>query len=534
MPDMKQISDIDILSIPNRVFVRTNDGEDACTLSDNEWRLGDVRVTFDRGKVSLTAGNTGVRYIKLIWNGSFAGSLRFLGDAFERNYGTLEWRCSIPFRQMPWYFIASDGVTSRGFGVKTGPDAIALWMQSSEGITLLLDTRCGGLGVRLSGRTMTACELVTAGSKLNEDPFDFCCRFCSLMCTAPRMPAFPVYGSNNWYYAYGRSSAQEILRDTDILASLTEGLNDRPFMVIDDCWQKLSLFRGAAGRPYDCGNMKFPDMKGLCGSIKKKGVRPGIWCRPLFNCCEELPQDAPEDLFSDRSGLNGNREFDITSPEALELISEDISRLVSWGYELIKFDYATYDIYGIFEPGEDIYSSLAGHWLWQDRAVTNAQAIKNFYRTVRKAAGDALLIGCNVIGHLAAGIIDIQRSGDDTSGKQWQRTVRMGVNTLAYRLPQNGNFFAVDADCVGITKNIPWGNNREFLRLLSVSGTPLFCSIAPDALDDTVRSDLKRAFALGSEQKNTLKPLDWMDSTIPENYLVDGKVTHFRFCRDLN
>ena len=69
------------------------------------------------------------------------------------------------------------------------------------------------------------------------------------------------------------------------------------------------------------------------------------------------------------------------------------------------------------------------------------------YQTLRAAAGDAVLLGCNTMGHLGAGLFEIQRTGDDTSGHVWERTRRMGVNTLAYRLPQNGTFFTCDADC---------------------------------------------------------------------------------------
>ena len=37
------------------------------------------------------------------------------------------------------------------------------------------------------------------------------------------------------------------------------------------------------------------------------------------------------------------------------------------------------------------------------------------------------------------------RTGDDTSGRIWERTRRMGVNTLAFRLPQHNAFYHIDA-----------------------------------------------------------------------------------------
>ena len=52
--------------------------------------------------------------------------------------------------------------------------------------------------------------------------------------------------------------------------------------------------------------------------------------------------------------------------------------------------------------------------------------------------------------------LDLNRTGDDTSGRIWERTKRMGVNTLAFRLPQHNTFYHIDADCVGIFRKDPW------------------------------------------------------------------------------
>lgn len=92
-----------------------------------------------------------------------------------------------------------------------------------------------------------------------------------------------------------------------------------------------------------------------------------------------------------------------------------------------------------------------GGWHFADRTLTNAEIILRLYRTLRAAAGDTLLLGCNTVGHLGAGLFEIQRTGDDTSGRVWERTRRMGVNTLAFRLPQHGTFFASDPDCAAHT-----------------------------------------------------------------------------------
>src|SRR5699024_7672642 len=119
--------------------------------------------------------------------------------------------------------------------------------------------------------------------------FETAREFCRRMCTDPVLPDFPVYGSNNWYYAYGESSDREILSDTDYLLSLTSGVSNPPFMVIDDGWQENHRINEYNGGPWKRGNGKFPDMKALAEKMKEKGVRPGIWVRLLLNEDRKIP-----------------------------------------------------------------------------------------------------------------------------------------------------------------------------------------------------------------------------------------------------
>ena len=97
-------------------------------------------------------------------------------------------------------------------------------------------------------------------------------------------------------------------------------------------------------------------------------------------------------------------------------------------------------------------------WHFYDQTKTSAEIVKMLYQEVYGASrsNDAVIIGCNTIGHLGAGLMHLNRTGDDTSGRIWERTRRMGVNTLAFRLPQHNAFYHIDADCVGIFGMIPW------------------------------------------------------------------------------
>jgi alpha-galactosidase len=334
-----------------------------------------------------------------------------------------------------------------------------------------------------------------------------------------------VYGGNNWYYAYGKSSHGEILEDSRFIASLAPAGDNRPFMVIDEGW---ALPRGAdEASLWQSGNGRFPDMGLLAGQMKNAGVRPGIWLRPL-----SLPDNAPDSLCLPKQRFKepipGNY-LDPSLPEALAIVRADIAQQVQWGHELIKHDFTTFDLLGRwgFEMGGDITN---GGWRFSDPSKTTAEVIGGLYRTIGEAAGGALLIGCNTVGHIGAGIFHMQRTGDDTSGRQWERTRKMGVNTLAFAMPKHGAFYASDADCAGITDNVPWELNRQWLTLLANSGTPLFVSASP-GLGMQQKQAIREAFATASRKLAPAEPLDWMETTCPRKWNLNGNVVEFRWNR---
>jgi len=205
-------------------------------------------------------------------------------------------------------------------------------------------------------------------------------------------------------------------------------------------------------------------------------------------------------------------------PEVRQKIAADIARVRSWGYQLIKHDYSTFDIFGRwgFQMGtaltRDAWTFASGS------ARTTAEVINDLYRTIRTAAGDSLVIGCNTVSHLSAGVFEICRIGDDTSGTEWARTRKMGVNTLAFRGAQHGAFYVADPDCVGVTNEIPWALNKQWLDLLSRSGTMLFVSLAPDALAEDRRRDLRAALALAATPQTLGEPTDWQHTTLPSRW----------------
>ncbi len=525
----------DILRLPDFASVTTDDYGFALPRTSAGFAGKHVQVETIASStsvaVTVSAGlGPALKRVHLRWNGGVPSAARVLGDHWERGYGDMEWRGVVAERVLPWYFLVNDGALTYGYGVKTGANAFCFWRVDQAGISLYLDIRNGGGGVSLGDRVLHAATVTVRRGEPGESPFAAASAFARALCDSPLFPSQPVYGSNNWYYAYGNSSHEEILRDTDLLVDLAPSSPNRPYMTIDDGWQAMSSNHGGCnGGPWTHGNARFPDMPGLASSIAARGARPGIWLRPLA-----VVDPTPASLLLDTKRWavpTTDAILDPTIPDNLARVETDIRRLRDWGYELIKHDFTSYDLLGRwgFAFGSELTNS---GWHFADRSRTTAEIVLDLYRAIRRGAAESILIGCNTFGHLAAGLVELQRTGDDTSGQEWERTRKMGVNTLAFRMPQHGAFFAVDADCVGITNDVPWELNRQWLDVLGRSGTPLFVSPDPKAIGPAQASAIRAAFDAASRHQPLAEPLDWMATTCPADWKVGGDTVRYDWWAD--
>jgi len=501
--------------------------------------LGDAAVrtelSSDTLRLYLKADATPVKFIKLFWR--FASNeirrdgVKVWGDDWERGYGSMEWGPIDPFKRLKWACAVSNGsdankdVSNRYtecFGIKVRPGAIVTWQYEQRGITLNADVRNGGSGVILGGRELLVCE-IKFGEYRCMSAFQALKRFYKTLCDDPIFPSEPVYGSNNWYYAYGVSNRAQIIKDARLIAELTQGYTPRPYMVIDAGWNKDNM-----SGPWLGENPDYGDMKTLAQEIAALDVKPGIWIRYL---CDEAGQwtDVPAE-----QRLSRNPKYlDPSHPRVLKLIAEDTARMSKqWGYKLIKHDFSNFDVFGGW-GFERTYTITDDGWSFYDKSKTSAEIMVNMYKTIYEAAApDTIIIGCNVAGFLTAGYAHINRAGDDTSGFDWVRTRRMGVNTVAFRNMHDGAFYKADCDCVGIMGKITWQLNRSWAELIACSGTPLFFSTDPDVVTDEEKRDVSAFLKQGTVQTDTAVPLDWMETSCPENWLINGKPVSYNWSAD--
>src|SRR5215469_5872375 len=277
---------IDFSPFPTGVFVEDQSGSFLkASRAGARFSTKHVNVRFDEEvdglALRVACPNKPLARIVARWETRFPKDTLFMGDAWERSYGDLQWRFLQPERVMPWYFIAHQPASGRAFmlGVKTQPSAFCFWTVDGEGISLWLDLRNGGSASFPGDREIAAATIVSLHGQEGESPFSALRRFCHRLCPTPRTAPTPICGNNNWYYAYGVNfDAKVIRRDAEFLARLSEGHRNRPYCVVDAGWSSGGT---CPGGPWNQGDPKtFPDMPGLAIDIKKLGVRPGIWIRP--------------------------------------------------------------------------------------------------------------------------------------------------------------------------------------------------------------------------------------------------------------
>ena len=493
------------------------------------------------GRVEVRAQKP-ISIIRLEWCREWPTGTRFLNDVWERSYGDIRWQ-KLPERMerpwyafwrdkavelcSPWYFLVTDGTQVDGYGVKVQPNALCCWKVSASGLALELDVTAGGRPLRLGGRTLEACTIVKRIGKPGERPFAAGREFCRLMCPVPRLARGPVYGYNDWYCAYGKNTASNFLADAAFICSLAKGLQNRPYVVMDDGWQPNSPTvvqtyddNGPGGSGYGPWNRSGEsfgmEMSAFAKKVSDLGAHPGLWYRP-YRCWPGVSEDLKV--------ANGSFCFDPTKPDVKKMIFEDVSRFRRWGFKLVKIDYLTKDLCGLYgtEMGDRVFHEDKN---WADDGRTSAEVILDLHRTMRAAAGDDMvIIGCNALNHLVAGLFEVQRTGGDTSGWEWARTRQNGVNTLAHRSIQDRIFFSVDADCAGLAREsaVPWSKNSQWIDLLGRSGTPFFISWKRDLVTPGVRTALTAAFCRASELHEAGEPLDWLSDAFPCVWrLADG------------
>lgn len=510
---------IDLLRSPDDILVQTRDS--GIRFEEKNERINspakvEYLISGSKAHVIVHPSPVPIKRIKLRWNNKNFQIERILNDTFDRSTNNLAWDCIKPDRELPWYFATFDGTYTHCYGVETGCNAICFWQVDPYGVSLWLDVRNGGNGVELN-EPLTAAIVCSRRGIEGESAYGACREFCKIMCESPKQLKQPVFGVNNWYWAYGMTKYVTVMEEAQYLSDLASDALCKPYMVIDDGWQPLRYKNNWGyyiGGPWDGCNSGFPGMEKTASDIGHRGCIPGLWFRPLLTA-----KHLPNDMLLEREATikTFGQVMDPSHPDTLMETFENARRISNWGFRLIKHDFTTSDINGgiVAQDG----------WNFYDRTKTTAQVMKKLYETIQEGANsenDVAVIGCNTYSHLTAGIHEVHRSGGDTSGRLWEYTRRNGVNTF-YRLIQNGTFFNTDPDCAAFTKRVSTDLNIKFLELCAITGSATLASITPGIFNFDEKAKVRKIFKIASMGGYDAEPLDWMNTSCPSRFSCKGE-----------
>lgn len=198
----------------------------------------------------------------------------------------------------------------------------------------------------------------------------------------------PPMGWNSWNCWGSAVDAEKVLKSARCLVSSGLIHHGWTYINIDDAWQ------GKRGGPFNAiqGNEKFPDMKGLCDTIHKMGLKVGIYSTPwTTSYANHIGGSAenPEGMWSPptipKRG-NVNRKILPWAIGQYHFAANDAEQWAAWGLDYLKYDWnpneppETREMYAALRvSGRDFVFSLSNH-----APFTNAPAlskIANCWRT---------------------------------------------------------------------------------------------------------------------------------------------------------
>ncbi len=471
-------------------------------------------------------------------NGGFSfwddvNDVTLLTDEWERCYGASEVRALKSEREFlsAWdvhLFEATNNLnfTASFYEVPNAKISFSIHRHDDSAdvdLTVKADTHSGRRGVLVNcGETITLSELVLL--LVRGSPHAALEHYAELVArrNGVRAPAKIPVGWADWYFAYGTTDEEEALRNLDFVARELKDFGVEYFE-IDSAWQ-LGVETTpppdnvVAGGPWT-PNSKFPHgMKWFADRIREKGLKPGIWVRP-FQMIDDAPErKAQPDWFNEKG------QMDFSNPAVQLWVRNLFTMLVDdWGYEYIKFDFPSFDLFN--EWGPKLFEDHSAHAELHDQTKTNIQAYRESLNAMRKStAGKAFLLACNSVMPPTLGLADSFRIGDDVG--DWSRTFKYGVKSVSARYYTNGVYWANDPDCLVVREPFTLDQARMWASLIALSGGVVFISEKVYALPPERLEIIKKVlpgFANEGKSYSFGRPIDLLDRQDPEVWLLPVK-----------
>jgi hypothetical protein len=331
----------------------------------------------------------------------------------------------------------------------------------------------------------------------------------------PRPPA----GWCSWYYYYLKVNEEEVVKNTDWLAENLKQYGCE-WVQIDDGWQGRGEGFGSNRDWFVTCERDFPrGMKWCADYIRRKGMRPGLWCIP-FTQSDSALFERNRKLFVRRE--DGSSPGERTTPLSYEWMPpeerryewagryfidptgeegrEYLRRLFrmmcdEWGYEYIKID-----AQGMMA---DFYNQHRRQLA--DPSLDGARAYRHALETVRSAMGrERFLLNCGA-GWTSCGLCDGVRTGGDVS-LSWDG-IQNAINCTMQWLFLNTFAFYTDPDVVCVREPLPLEQAQLWATLVAVTGQLLMASDKMYELPQERVNLLRRIFPVADIHPMEIYPL---------------------------
>ncbi len=234
---------------------------------------------------------------------------------------------------------------------------------------------------------------------------------------------------------------------------VTEADMDENLAALDDLDLPVDVVQLDDGYQTEIGDWlslsdRFASLEGMVDRIRKRGRRTGIWVAPFYaGARSELAARHPEWLVQGDNGpvVTGHNwdqdlyALDTTHPGVEEHLTHVFATMRDWGIDYFKIDF----IYTAAFPGH------------RREEADPLAAYRRGVQTVRRAIGDAYLLGCGAPILPSVGLFDAMRVSPDTAphyepetGELAKPGSRAAMLTGRARAFQHGRFWANDPDCL--------------------------------------------------------------------------------------
>ncbi|MGB4269102.1 MAG: glycoside hydrolase family 36 protein [Spirochaetota bacterium] len=310
----------------------------------------------------------------------------------------------------------------------------------------------------------------------------------------------------SWYYYFNTITKDEILLNAKYAKEHSIPFD---FIQIDDGYQTT------IGEWTTVKGSFTAAMRYIADTIKEYGFTPGIWYSPfIVSKDSRIFKENKSWILKDTNGKPVIAGFnpawggyyytvDVTQPAVLSWIEDTINTLLyEWGYEYLKLDF----MYAAALPG-----------VRQNTTISRYEALAQAVARIRKASGNAFVLGCGMPLQAGIGYVDAMRIGPDVA-PQWGRTffdklfnsdsgisTRSAICSSVYRSFMHNRFWINDPDCLMIrqhkTKLKPEERQTLYNVIAALGGMLVISDRLPD-YSETEREMLLQAIALFDRAKD--------------------------------